>query len=266
VLIRGIRNSDDFTHEHRIMELNRARFGISTYMYFVAEPQYADVSSSRARRAAENLDFDSLATCVHPMILSKLLEHTLGVKNIFLVVGKPGSGKSTFLRMLRKESPTNFVIETDSWSERFKPILKKEFGTEDLIALATSRDAEVSRFLKKSWLECLVRELRQAPRGANIFVEAAYGLAPKKSLFRFIGGKIIDFECGDRAENSRRIMERGTPEHLAFLDRIPDRGTSLNIAKERGLNITHIDTSCTLGELKEKVKIFNNNLKKNEDI
>src|SRR5262249_33594064 len=113
VMIRGIRNDADFEHERAVMKLNRERFGIDTYVYFLAEPGFTEISSSEARRAAEALDFEILSRSVHPMVVSKLLEHTLDVKNIYLAVGKPGSGKSTYLRMLAERDPETFVIETD---------------------------------------------------------------------------------------------------------------------------------------------------------
>lgn len=252
VMIRGIRNADDYVHEQRVMELNYNKFGISNYLYVIAEPEFANISSSLVRKDAEKLSLETLYQYVAPTIISSLLEHVLGIKNIIMVVGRPASGKTTFLRMLQNINSCNTVIETDQWSDCFKPFLTKHFACDDLIRLSLERDKEVSQALKDMWIAKLKESLSMAPRGSSVFVEAAYGLSANKSLFRFLGGKVLYLGCEDEEINKQRMIARGTPELVPFIKRIPNLEGSRRIAEENNLSLLAVNTLCAESELKEK--------------
>jgi pantetheine-phosphate adenylyltransferase len=264
VMIRGVRDESDYDHEKEVLFSNHRRFGVDSCCYFVADYEYADISSSAAREMAKLLDLNKLHELVSPRVVSELLKTALGVSNIFLVVGRPGSGKSTFLRMLTGEGGNNHFIETDRWNDSFKDAVARQFGTDNLIELTLQRDAEVSAFLKDAWLRRLAKELRKAPKNSNVFVEAAYGLIPEKSLFRFIGGNVIFFGCDDPSENATRVINRGTRELLPFIERIPGLEESRRIAEEHRLAFTYINTSCSLDELRRRANIFGRTINRKE--
>ena len=265
VMIRGVRDESDYDHEKKVLFSNYRRSGVDSCCYFVADPEHANISSSAAREMARLLDLDNLHRLVSPRVVSELLKTALGVSNIFLAVGKPGSGKSTFLKMMAEENGNNHFIETDRWNDSFKGAVAKQFGTDNLIELTLQRDAEISPFLKEAWLGRLASELRRAPKGSNVFVEAAHGLIPEKSLFRFVGGNVLFFGCDDPSENTARVINRGTRELLPFIERIPGLEESRRIAQENRLAFTYINTSCSLDELRRRADVFGRNTEKRRD-
>lgn len=257
VMIRGIRNENDYLDEGKVMKLNHEKFGIDTFVYFRSDAEYAHISSSIVRKLALDLDLLNLSKYVSPYIMTNLIEKVLNIKNIYLVVGKPGSGKSTFLDMLSDINSENGIIKTDKWSDEFKPLIAKEFGTDNLIQLVLRHEKEVSRFLSDKWFSNLKSELIKEKNKKNIFVEAAYGLSPNKSLFRFLGRKIIYIGCESESENIDRNVARDTPELIPFIEKIPGKEESEKIVRDEGLTLITINTSCTLEELKFKAEQLN---------
>jgi pantetheine-phosphate adenylyltransferase len=259
VMVRGIRNQSDWMQEKDIALQNQQQFGLDKFLYFLSDPAQSDISSSSARSMAEQLELEEFPKFVSPLVVTALLEKTLKLNNLYLVVGQPGAGKSTFLKMLGQESKNNVHINTDDFNHQLKPLLQSLFG-QNLIRLALERNEELKDAIKKPWLSLLKHELKQMTPGSNVFVEIPFGLQPDKQMFRFIGGKILYLGCSDEAQNRQRIISRGTPELLPFLEKIPGLKKSLAIAREHKLSLTCIKTDGSLADLEKQAELFNQQL------
>lgn len=263
VMVRGIRNRDDAEHEKEIMLYNKSRFGIEKYFYVFCDNGFEEISSSDARKTAEDLNFKSLSKHVSPLVISILLEKVLGIENLFMVTGKPGSGKSTWLKMLTQKDPKNVWVNTDEFNHAFKPLLRNIFGNEDLVQVALSRKTDLKKVIAEPWFNLIRETLRKVPKGSNVFVEIPYGLQPDKSIFRFIGGKVIQVEAMSQ-ETERRVVSRGTPELLPFVEKIPGLSEARKIATANLLNLVAVENNGSEKTLSEKAKQFNAWLQKGE--
>lgn len=145
IIIRGLRNENDLEQETRVMLLNKSKFGIKKYFYIFGPNKNQSISSSRVRHEVTNLNLKNLSRQVSPLVISSLLEKVLIAQNIFLVVGRPGSGKSTILKSLSQINPNNYWINTDNFNQQLKPLLKEVFGEEDLIKVALKDEEKVKK-------------------------------------------------------------------------------------------------------------------------
>ncbi|QQS60353.1 adenylyltransferase/cytidyltransferase family protein [Candidatus Falkowbacteria bacterium] len=261
VIVRGLRRVEEFSYEAAVMRLNKERFNLRKYLYVFSQKKYRDISSSKTRLMASTLDLENLSQCVSPLTISALLEKTLDVQNIFLVVGKPGAGKSTILKKLSRMSKRNHWINTDNFNQKLKPLLKEKFGEKDLIEVALKDEKELKKIIGPAWIKLLKNSLLTAPRRANVFIEIAYGLQKDKLMFRFVGGKIIYIGCDNETDNYNRVVKRGTPKLTAFIKKIPGQQETEKLAKKYGLSVSYIGTDCTLQELFKKTKQLNTLLK-----
>ena len=191
VMIRGIRDNRDLDYEKNVVVFNRENFGIVNYLYVISDKGFRHISSTSARELAGRLDLLELGEQVSPLVVTRMLEKVLNIRNLYMVVGKPGSGKSTFLRMLCEKNPENVFINTDSFSFQLRPLLEEAFGNVDLVDIAINRSEELKEVIGKPWLELTKKSLRSVPRNSNVFLEIPYGFQEDKMFFRFFGGKII---------------------------------------------------------------------------
>lgn len=258
VVIRGIRDEQDLDDEKKVVLLNTQRYNITKYLYIV-EQQQERISSTKIRAFAQELNLEELGRYVSPLVLSALLEKVLNIKNIFMVVGKPGAGKSTFLKMLHALDFKNIFINTDEFNHQLRPLLQEHFKGENLINVALHKKKELLALITHPWLELLQTRLKTVPAGSNVFLEIGYGMEPERAMFRYVGGKIIYIGC-KHATNIERNKQRGTPHLTAFLDTIPDEEVTQKIAQEHRLALISINTDCSLEGLQKQAQQLNKEL------
>lgn len=257
IMVRGIRNEEDMENEKRVMKLNKELFGIKKFFYILSEDHLACISATKVRRATQELDFQTLANCVSPAIVTILLEKFLRIKNLFMVVGKPGSGKSTIFKKLSNNDSTVIHIDTDLFSQKIRPLILDKFGkTTDLVTLAIERDKELTNFIAPLWFQYLADALRNVPQDTHVFLEIPYGLQAEKELFRYVGHKVVYVGCASSSENYQRIIQRNSPQHVRFMDKIPDLTQSIEIAVQNHLKMHIIDTSGDLNSMQKKIDDF----------
>ena len=260
VVVRGVRNGSDIIHEGGIVDLNDKVYGIKNYHILVSDKDHRHISSTLARQAAENLDFEALSTLVAPLVVTALLEKVLKIRNLVLVVGRPASGKTTVLKKLVELDRRNVHIRTDDFNHKLNSFLKEYFGEEDLTKIAVTREDELTKVIAPKWLGLLADALRNVPEGSNVFVEAAYGLQNSKPLYRYIGGKILSIGCRDEKVNNQRLDIRGTPHHKIFTHKIPGLEESRKIARDKRLQVETLETDGSIGETYERVEDLNQSL------
>lgn len=264
VMVRGIRDENDAEYEKKVMLFNKEHFDITKYAYLFSDSKHREISSSKARSLAQNLELEQLANYVSPLVISSLLEKILRIRHLFMVVGKPGSGKSTFLKALEKENKANVWINTDDFNHQLRSLLVNVFGEEDLVKIALTREEELRRVIAKPWMNLLRATLEKLPEGCNAFVEVPFGLQPNKMMFRFLGGKIIYVGC-DEAKGKARIVARGTPHMLPFWERIPGQKESQTVTREHKLRMLLANTNGSLEMISVLARRFSNWLSKEEN-
>jgi len=257
VIIRGLRNMNDYEEEKKVIEFNFSHFGVNKYFYILSTTKHREISSSKVRENALNLNLKNLARQASPLVITAVLEKALSAKNIFLVVGQTGAGKSTFLNILEKVNPNNYWLNTDNFNKQLRPLLVEKFSEEDLIKLALEDETKIKKAIIKPWFTLLKKALHAIPKDANIFVEVPYALQSDKLMFRFLGGKIIYVGCENEEQNLERVIKRGTPQLAEFIKKIPDRGETIMIAEKYRLLPSFVNTNCTLEELFAKTKLIN---------
>lgn len=262
VIIRGLRHGDDIRDEAKVIATDYRDFGIDKYLHLVAGEEYCAISSSRARDAAARIDLRALATMVAPLVVTALLEKVLRIRNLFMVTGRPGGGKSTFCRMMTGVNPRIVHINTDDFNHQLRPILERAFPGGDLINLALHNEAELIRVIGGSWVSLAEAALRQASNAEHVLVEAAMGMKESQRLYRYFGGKILCVDTTDQQINLDRIHRRGSPQYAPFLAQIPDCSVTSEIAQRERLSLTFVDSSGDLTNLQCQAENLNIQLEK----
>lgn len=72
IMIRGIRDQADYEYEKAVMKLNHETFGINSFFYLIAEPEYAHISSSHVRALTRAFQWGRLADYVSPAVIEAL--------------------------------------------------------------------------------------------------------------------------------------------------------------------------------------------------
>ncbi|KKQ93174.1 MAG: Phosphopantetheine adenylyltransferase [candidate division CPR2 bacterium GW2011_GWC1_39_9] len=242
LMIRGIRGGEDYAYESEIMKYNHEKFEIDDFLYLISNPDLMNVSASRAREMAEQPNLLELSRVVSPMTVTALLEYALNIQNLFLVVGRPGAGKSTILEEICRQDSSSRWINTDNYSDILAPMAAEHFVGENIVQLAIERPKELSALIGEQWLSLLARNLDTLRGTRNVFVEVAYGLAEDKKIYRFVGGKVLHMSCSDPGEQRQRILDRQTPELMPFFDIIPDLSESRQITERERLVMTELET------------------------
>ncbi len=265
VMIRGIRGESDFEHELEVMTLNHNAYKIDKYFHIFSDEEYKDISSTDSKTKAKDINLEALSKCVSPLVLTSLIERACGFKSVFMVVGKPGTGKTTFLRMLEQLNPHNVHINTDHINRQMKQLLEREFGEGTLLGLAVQDDKNLLDVARPLWLKRLEIMLRHTPIDSNVFIEVPYGLQPSKEIYKYIGGKIICIGCKPD-EQKKRLESRGGGNGVAFSDKIPDMEESRNICIENNLSFCPIASSGSIERLQFEAEVVNHSLngEKNE--
>jgi pantetheine-phosphate adenylyltransferase len=254
LMVRGVRDDKDFEYEKSVMKLNNEQYGVKDYFFILSDEAFSNVSSSRARALAEKFDIEHLPEYVAPLVVTKLLERVLHARHLYLVVGRPGCGKSTFLRELA-QYPDNHVIFTDVFNREMAILIKKHFPDESPLEANLKHEAEIQALIAGKWFDLLRQALRSTPSDKNVYVEIAYALSPRYELYRNIGGKILRVACSEAVE-LERLDKRGTPEHRKFLARLPSEGEIQTIVRDNRLYMVTIENNGSFDDLIAKAKTW----------
>ena len=76
VMVRGIRDDNDFEHEKKVLFDNYIGLGIDKYIYLVGDPEFREISSSEARRLAKLENSVELKKFLAPPVIEALLKKT----------------------------------------------------------------------------------------------------------------------------------------------------------------------------------------------
>jgi pantetheine-phosphate adenylyltransferase len=240
VMIRGLRNADDASYEKEVMVYNKNNFNINQYLYIFGDTVFSNISSSRVRAKTSNFDFHDIYLDVSYGVITELWKKVLNIENIYMVVGRPGSGKTTVLTQLSQKHKNEIhYINTDNYNEVLKPKLRQYFQCEDLFEIAKKREDELIQVISKSWLDMLFNDLSTITKKI-VLVEIAYGMQQHKNMFRFLGANVIQFWCQN---NDLRNTNRNTDHLKFFIDKIPDYQQTEKICKENMLNLYNINTN-----------------------
>jgi len=73
IMIRGIRHEMDMQEEKDVMLFNMKEFGLDKFFFQICEPEYREISSTKARRAALERNYQELARMVSQEVFKALL-------------------------------------------------------------------------------------------------------------------------------------------------------------------------------------------------
>lgn len=80
VMVRGIRSEEDLEYEQKIMRQNYRDYGVKEYYFIIADEEYRNFSSTKARNLAMKGNIAELKMIVHPKIARILIERAREIK------------------------------------------------------------------------------------------------------------------------------------------------------------------------------------------
>ena len=242
VMIRGIRNEEDLDYEKGVVFMNAERYNIRKYMYLVTGKEFQCISSSAARRAAVDLDFEKLSQLVAPGVVTALLQYVLELNNLVMVTGLPAVGKSTVLQKVMERDESFVHINTDLFNRQLQSRLAEVFPGQNLVQMALETPVVLMKAIKEPWVDLLRQQLRLVKPGSNLLLEIAYGLRSEMNMSVYLGGKILNLSCG-RDEARKRVALRGTLNHNPFIEVIPDGQEVVDLCERQQLQLLgQVDT------------------------
>ena len=265
VLIRGVRDGDDLKHEGEVMKLNKRLFNVTHYFYAMADENLAKISSSKVREMVQESNVMDLHKYVSPLVITAMWEKKFNLKNLIMVVGKPASGKSTFLNMVTVVDPSIVHINTDKYNRFFRRELEAFFGT-NLLDVILNHEQELHDFIGEKWLNKLFEDIAGVPPGSNVFLEIPYGMKSGKDFWKYVGGKVLYVGCDNDDVIRERLRDRMTEFLEPLVDSIPDLKETDKIVQEHGMVLNTISTSKSLGELQSLAENFVKFLHENETV
>ncbi|PIR94195.1 hypothetical protein COT97_02595 [Candidatus Falkowbacteria bacterium CG10_big_fil_rev_8_21_14_0_10_39_11] len=233
VILRGVRDEHDVEFEAEVKGQITAVTGYDQFFYIECREDKWQISSSAIRKSVTECNLMGLKDKVTPKVVTYLLEKVLKAK-LYIVVGRPASGKSTICNRLEKMFEIG-VIKIDDVAKEFRHELVAHFGTEDLFDLMEDHEDEFTSILGPRIIERLEYMLREMTgKHEVILVECAYAM--KYSYSKFLGEQIVYVACTEETAR-RRNKGRGTPYLTKFNKDIPDEGEMRQLASEDRLTL-----------------------------
>ncbi len=81
VMVRGIRTEKDLEFEKKVLKQNQRDYGIKRYLYIVADENYRDISSTKARNLAMEGNLAELEKIVHPKVAAMLVKKAQEIRS-----------------------------------------------------------------------------------------------------------------------------------------------------------------------------------------
>jgi pantetheine-phosphate adenylyltransferase len=262
VMVRGIRDGGDLKQEQAVERMNR-KYGITQFKTIKCDEKYKNISSSQLKKSVKEWDFENMKNKVNPLILSQVICTVHRYIHFIIVAGRPGSGKSTWVKKQVTEDPHAYSIDTDNYNEPLQEIIKTLHSDTNFFQFAHDHQRDLDRILKPHWFEMLKRDLKNIPENkTEVYIQVPWALQEHKKVYKYLGGDIMYFDC-PKDELLQRNLNRNTPHLAMFIDQIPDLKTARKIAYRDDLflighwtggktEITNIDAYKATPKIKEE--------------
>lgn len=255
VIIRGVRNSNDFEFEFNINQVNQTQLELETFLLFANE-RLGHISSSNVKALQKENGF------IHeyvPLPVKVALEDRISGQKIIGVTGLMGSGKSWISEQLESYSKDKEVevhnIDLDVLAKEISTSTKagyvaiqdkieEYFGTMDRAVIGKKvfdtsipfKDNKALQFINNVYKDAIMIELRKALRG-------------KKGIILLNSAILIESEFLDLCNN--KVVMVQTEDSLRYEMVKEGRGIDSDTVKER---------SAFVLSKEDKVKQVNNSI------
>jgi len=155
-MIRGIRNEADFDGEKKVLFFNQKNYRLDKFFYLVSRKKFRNILLLCVRKCR--------CAMAIPRDLTRLVSLSCFRKPWKNSMASSGYTSRSAVRLpavhhLEKmaRAEKKFIhVETDELNHRLKTLLEKLFPGRNLIELAIERGAELSRAIKKPWLQLIL--------------------------------------------------------------------------------------------------------------